>query len=79
MGRTSNLKFKGGLMQEAETDIINTYLLSWLRSECGVLSATALKSCQGGVRCCQQRTSEGRERMKDEMKRSEGNAKETYL
>jgi len=55
----------------------NTYLLSRLQSECEVLSAPALESCQYGVRCCQQRTSEGRER--DEMKGSERNAKATYL
>jgi len=55
----------------------NSYLLSRLQSECEVLSAPALESGQYGVRCCQQRTSPEQER--DEMKRSERNAEETYL
>jgi len=77
MGRTSNLKFKGGLMQEAETDIIILTCCPGCKvnAKSSSLSRTANMESDAADR--------GRvkgERGRKEMKRSERNAKKkTYL
>jgi len=77
MGRTSNLKFKGGLMQEAETDIILTCCSGFkvnAKSSPHPLSKAANVESDAANRG----RVKGERGRKHEMKRSEGNAKETY-
>jgi len=75
MGRTSNLKFKGGLIQEAETDMVGPGCKVNAKSSPHPLSKADNVESDAANRG----RVKGERGRKDEMKRSEGNAKETYL
>jgi len=79
MGRTSNLKFKGGLIQEAETDIIILTCCPGCKANAKSSPHPLSKAANVESDAANRGRVKGERGRKDEMKRSEGNAKETYL
>jgi len=79
MGRTSNLKFKGGLMQEAETDIIILTCCPSCKVNAKSSPHPLTKAANMESDAANRGRVKGERGRKDEMKRSERNAKETFL
>jgi len=79
MGRTSNLKFKGGLMQEAERHIIILTCWSGFKVNAKSSPHPLTRAANTESEAADRGRVKGERGRKDEMKRSEGNAKETFL
>jgi len=79
MGRTSNLKFKGGLMQEAEADIIILTCCPGCKVNAKSSPHPLSKAANMESDAANGGRVKGERGRQDEMKRSERNTKETYL
>jgi len=79
MRRTSNLKFKGGLMQEAETSIIILTCCPGCKANAKSFPHPPSKAANVESVAANRGRVKGERERKDEMKRNNGNAKGTYL